>query len=735
MGQKGLRVWVVLLGVASFLFAGLAGCAVSVAYGGPVGGRGYGIVSPITTVGILSWMFGGIGTCCFRHWGRYLLLLGAAITILSVLCIFPFDPQSSYSDFRNAIVLSILPGCAATLLLPSVKAQFRGGELPFPKRTVGVALLLSAWAVADTTGGLSQLFHSPVTPWRRIGLEQEKGFPILLPSYVPAGFKAMPYYEAVDLWAGQTYERIWNGRVSFMYQVPKTLERKRPSLFINETSLSLRESPYVAFGLDDFENNLKQVMFEPYRENTIGNSWRRVDIQGHLGVLAAGTREQLSCRLEFISGQTFISISISSNQPMPACGEEVVKIARSMRVKKGPQEGSSSPLPSTVEELERWAEQQVEAVVQTFQSQYIRSDPKDRLKEMGPSVEVLTKYLKHQNMYVRREIVSVLGDMGQKARKALPLLIERLEDEDFQTRGRAAGAMVKVAPDAPEVVPHLSALLKDSEYYVRRVSVLSLCEIKPVTPEVVEAITIATSDRSPDVRDVAVRCLGEIRPEFASSVKRSPSADIFSEGLAPIQMMNGKWGYVDETQHVVIEPRFDSAMDFSEGLALVSRDGRKWGYIDRTGRMVLSPPFLNVDAGRFREGLAPVQVVGKPGEEGGWGYMDKKGTIVIPANFDYAWEFSEGLARIKWAGKFTYVRPSGHMLTAPRFDAALDFSEGLAPVALRGKFGFIDTTGKVVIEPQFDRAEPFSGGVARVWRGAIAHAIDKNGHDIGEPTR
>src|SRR4051794_22881931 len=47
----------------------------------------------------------------------------------------------------------------------------------------------------------------------------------------------------------------------------------------------------------------------------------------------------------------------------------------------------------------------------------------------------------------------------------------------------------------------------------------------------------------------------------------------FSEGLAIIakRVPNtyGRWGFIDETGTVVIEPRFDNAKPFSEGLAAV----------------------------------------------------------------------------------------------------------------------------------------------------------------------
>lgn len=57
-------------------------------------------------------------------------------------------------------------------------------------------------------------------------------------------------------------------------------------------------------------------------------------------------------------------------------------------------------------------------------------------------------------------------------------------------------------------------------------------------------------------------------------------------GLFPIKK-DGKWGYIDKTGKVVIEPQFDRAAGFSEGLAFVWI-GNKGGWIDKTGNIIYS---------------------------------------------------------------------------------------------------------------------------------------------------
>ena len=56
----------------------------------------------------------------------------------------------------------------------------------------------------------------------------------------------------------------------------------------------------------------------------------------------------------------------------------------------------------------------------------------------------------------------------------------------------------------------------------------------------------------------------------------------------------------------------------------------------------------------------------------------------------------------------------GEVAIAPQFDYAADFSEGLAAVQQDGRYGYIDTDGNWVVEPTYTNAGRFSEGFARV---------------------
>ena len=88
-------------------------------------------------------------------------------------------------------------------------------------------------------------------------------------------------------------------------------------------------------------------------------------------------------------------------------------------------------------------------------------------------------------------------------------------------------------------------------------------------------------------------------------------ANKFSDGMAAIQL-DDKWGFIDTTGNIVIQPQYDIRSNFSEGLAPVYVSVEEAGYmfgsyslqgfIDKTGATVISfQP--HVSYGGFRNGL------------------------------------------------------------------------------------------------------------------------------------
>jgi hypothetical protein len=164
--------------------------------------------------------------------------------------------------------------------------------------------------------------------------------------------------------------------------------------------------------------------------------------------------------------------------------------------------------------------------------------------------------------------------------------------------------------------------------------------------------------------------------------------------LFPV-LKDGRWGYIDSSGKLVIEPKFSMAEDFSEGLAAVMIGTIGRGYIDKSGQLV-----IQLDAGRvvlhrrFSEGLAPVRY-----SDGRTRYIDKTGQVSLETQFSEAYAFSEGLARVKDDGKYGFIDRTGKLVTDLIFDSAEDFSGGIAKVIVGTRIGYIDHTGHYVWKP------------------------------------
>jgi hypothetical protein len=187
----------------------------------------------------------------------------------------------------------------------------------------------------------------------------------------------------------------------------------------------------------------------------------------------------------------------------------------------------------------------------------------------------------------------------------------------------------------------------------------------------------------------------------------------FSEGLVWVMnkerfllfVFSVNYGYVNLEGELVIPCRFEHAGNFNEGLANVTIDGKK-GFINKIGEVIIEPKFEAV--GKFSQGLAPVKLQDK------WGFIDKNNLMVIPPAYDDARSFFNDLALVSDSGKWGFIDRKGKFVVPPQFEQVSDFSEGLAPVLLTDKWGYIDNEGSIKIEPQFDYAYEFNGGRALV---------------------
>lgn len=207
---------------------------------------------------------------------------------------------------------------------------------------------------------------------------------------------------------------------------------------------------------------------------------------------------------------------------------------------------------------------------------------------------------------------------------------------------------------------------------------------------------------------------------------------IFSDGLAAVNIKN-RWGFIDKSGTIVIEPKYSDAFGFSEGLAAVEID-KKYGFIDRNGNMVIAPQFDFAIA--FSEGLSSVV------NGANCCIIDKNGNTIVTLDEEISdlQQFSNGLAAVEFQQetdddvnyKYGFVDRSGHIVIKPQFEWVGAFSDGLAMVTPvpDGPSGYIDATGNFVIDPQYEDAEDFSEGLAPVRKDGRWRFIDRTGAEV-----
>lgn len=91
-------------------------------------------------------------------------------------------------------------------------------------------------------------------------------------------------------------------------------------------------------------------------------------------------------------------------------------------------------------------------------------------------------------------------------------------------------------------------------------------------------------------------------------------------------------------------------------------------------------------------------------ENGLWGLKNAEGEVLLSAQFDDFYEFSEqGIAVVMKDQKYGYVRRSGEIIVTPEWDEAYDFDHSyLAIVQRNGLLGLINPSGKVVAAPIYE---------------------------------
>jgi HEAT repeat protein len=144
------------------------------------------------------------------------------------------------------------------------------------------------------------------------------------------------------------------------------------------------------------------------------------------------------------------------------------------------------------------AEGVVRALVQAMQDgdPEIRAASIDVLRTMGPlaaeAVPALIDVVHDadEDANVRAGAIWALDQMESETTRAIPALIQSLEDESYKVRGIAVTVLKRMGPDAVEAIPALIKVLEEDENEAIRAD--AAWAIRAIKPDAVEAVPALT---------------------------------------------------------------------------------------------------------------------------------------------------------------------------------------------------------------------------------------------------
>lgn len=203
-------------------------------------------------------------------------------------------------------------------------------------------------------------------------------------------------------------------------------------------------------------------------------------------------------------------------------------------------------------------------------------------------------------------------------------------------------------------------------------------------------------------------------------------------------LYNGSWGFINSNGKEItgfkysqlLKDRLDTIYKYTRAVKEQRNNRQLVTFIDTLGKEITAG-FENADP--FRDDLARVYSKKK------YGFINRKGKVVIRHKFDLAWHFAEGFAAVNTGyimglgeekGLWGYIDKEGQYLVTPKYHDARNFSEGLAAVQYLGKWGYVDANGNSVTNFSYDEAGFFKEGKAKVRIEGSEYYIDKTGKKL-----
>lgn len=142
---------------------------------------------------------------------------------------------------------------------------------------------------------------------------------------------------------------------------------------------------------------------------------------------------------------------------------------------------------------------------------------------------------------------------------------------------------------------------------------------------------------------------GNITTDFIFEDIKLDEYDTCINGDVIFAKYNEKYYMINSSGQKICDTGYDDVYPFvtSEPAAICINE--KWGFVDKTGKIVIEPQYTQAKS--FSNGLAPVSTNGM------WGYINLNNEYRIPSQFNNCLPFSSnGIAAIQENGVWNYIK-------------------------------------------------------------------------------
>jgi len=167
----------------------------------------------------------------------------------------------------------------------------------------------------------------------------------------------------------------------------------------------------------------------------------------------------------------------------------------------------------------------------------------------------------------------------------------------------------------------------------------------------------------------------------------------FSEGLANV-IFNGKYGYINLKNEVVIPFQYDDAYSFENGNARVKLNG-KYGLIDKLGNVVVPFCYDDISTG-FNINSYYIKKDGK------YGIMNKDGTVTVPTIYDDFFSDNDVCITDKYLvakleEKYGVIDYNGNVILPFEYELIMVGSDNCVSVKKDERFAVLSLSGDEII--------------------------------------